>query len=175
MEAVALLPQAWRNTAWAMSEENVEMITEGGDLRDGGDQSLAHPPSWPEDTYATRLARLKRRSRQVVAVGAALTAFVVAVVAGAAANGIYEEVPGWIRAMILTLVVAAGTGLAFAWIRFEEESDRIEGAIEHRADLAAARIGDRQPPRDADAFWFGGLACTALATLAFLTAAWLAA
>ena len=25
VEAVALLPQAWRDTAWAMSEENVEL------------------------------------------------------------------------------------------------------------------------------------------------------
>ena len=151
------------------------MTTEGGDLRDGGDQSLDRVSSWREDTYATRLARLERRSRQVIAVGAALTAFVVAVAAGDAANGIYGDVPGWVRAMIFTLVVAAGAGLAFAYIRFEEESERIEEAIEHRADLAAARIGDRRPPRYADAFWFAGLACTALATLAFLAAAWWAA
>jgi ketosteroid isomerase-like protein len=26
VEAVALLPQAWRDTAWAMSEENVEIV-----------------------------------------------------------------------------------------------------------------------------------------------------
>ena len=26
VEAVALLPQAWRDTAWAMSEENVELV-----------------------------------------------------------------------------------------------------------------------------------------------------
>ena len=77
--------------------------------------------------------------------------------------------------MILTLVVAAGAGLAFAWVLFEEESERIEEAIEQRADLAAAHIGDRPRPRYADASWFGGLACTVLATLAFLTAAWWAA
>jgi hypothetical protein len=121
------------------------MIPEGGDLRDcgGGSRRL---PSWRQDTHATRLARLERRSRQVVADGAALTAFVVAVAAGDAANGIYSEVPGWLRAMIFTLVVAAGASLAFAYIRFEEETERIEQAIEYRADLAAARIGDRRPP-----------------------------
>jgi hypothetical protein len=35
--------------------------------------------------------------------------------------------------MILTLVVAAGAGLAFAYLRFEEETERIEEAIEYRA------------------------------------------
>jgi hypothetical protein len=150
------------------------MTTEGGDLRDCGDGSR-RLPSWREDTYATRLARLQRRSRQVVAVGVALTAFVVAVAAGDAANGIYSEVPGWLRAMIFTLVVAAGAGLAFAYLRFEEETERIEEAIEHRADMAAARIGDRRPPRHADAFWIGALVCTGLAPVAFVTAAWWAA
>ena len=145
------------------------MTTEGDDPRDRADQS------WREDTYATRLARLKRRSRQVVAVGVALTAFVVAVAVGDAANGIYSEVPGWLRAMIFTLVVAAGAGLAFAYLRFEEETERIEEAIEHRADMAAARIGDRRPPRHADAFWIGALVCTGLAPVAFVTAAWWAA
>jgi hypothetical protein len=100
---------------------------------------------------------------------------VVAVAAGDAANGIYSEVPGWLRAMIFTLVVAAGAGLAFAYLRFEEETERIEEAIEHRADMAAARIGDRRPPRHADAFWTGGLVCTGLAPVAFVTAAWWAA
>ena len=74
--------------------------------------------------------------------------------------------------MIFTLIVAAGAGLAFAYIRFQEESERIEEAIEYRADLATARIGDLRPPKHADAFWIGGLVCTALAPLAFLTAAW---
>ena len=60
-----------------------------------------HCRLWRQDTHATRLARLQRRSRQVVAVGAALTAFVVAVAAGAAAAGICAATPGWVRATIL--------------------------------------------------------------------------
>jgi len=139
------------------------------------DQSLDDLSSWRTDTYATRLTRLERRNRQVVAVGAGLTAFVVAVAAGPVANGIYDEGPGWLRAMILTLLVAAGANLALAYIRFEEETERIEEAIEHDADLEGASIGDRRPPRHADLFWAGGMVCTALAPLAFLTAAWLAA
>ena len=150
------------------------MTTEGGDLRDG-DQPPAHLPSWREDTYATRLARLERHTRWVFGVGAALTAFVIAVAAGAAAEGIYTDVPGWLRAMIFTLVIAAGAGLAISWVRFEEETEWIEKAIEYRADLETARIGDRRPFRDADAFWFVGLACTVLATVAFLAAVWWAA
>ena len=77
--------------------------------------------------------------------------------------------------MIFTLVVAAAAGLAFAWVRFAEETERIEEAIEDRPDLAAARIGGRRSPQHADAFWIAGLACTALAPLAFLAAAWWAA
>ena len=134
----------------------------------------ARPPSAHEDTYATRLARLKRSRRQVAAVGAGLTAFVVGVAAGAVANGIYHEVPGWVRAVIITLVLAAGAGLALAWVRFVEEAERIEEAIEDRENLAAARI-DGHPPRDGDAFWVAGLVCTVLAALAFLIAAWWAA
>ena len=87
-----------------------------------------------------------------------------------------SEAPSWLRALILTLVVAAGAGLAVAWVRFENEAERIEDAIEHQADLAASHIGDRRPPRNADAFWFGRLARTVLAiSMAFLTAVWWAA
>ena len=151
------------------------MTTEGGEPHDRGDEALASRPPWREDTYATRLARLKRRSRGVVAVGAALTAFVIALAAGDAASAVYSEVSGWLRAMVFTLVVAAGAGLAFAYILFEEEIDRIEDAIGDHSDIAAARIGDRRPPKHADAFWIGGLVCTALAPLAFVAAAWWAA
>jgi hypothetical protein len=147
------------------------MTTEQGDH---GDQLLDRLPDWRQDTYATRLARLQRRSRQVVAVGVALTAFVVALAAGDSANGIYGQVPGWLRATIFTLVAAAGAGLALAYIRYEEEATLIERAIADRADLEAARIGDRWP-KHADAFWIGALVCTTLAPLAFLTAAWWAA
>ncbi len=145
------------------------------DMHDDGDHGIDDLTSWREDTYATRLSRLKRRRRDVLAVGAALTAFVVAVAAGGAAAGIYNEVPGWLRAMIFTFIIIAGSGLAFAWMRFQEESERIEEAIEHRGDLATTRIGNRRPPRHADAFWIVGLVCTGLAPLAFLTAAWWAA
>ena len=151
-------------------------MTKGeGALNDHGDQPLDGQPSWREDTYTTRLARLERRSRQVVAVAAALTAFVVAVAAGDAANGVYAEVAGWIRAMIFTLVVAAGAGLAFAYVRFEEAIELLEQAIEQRPDLATAHLGDRRSPKHADAYWIAGLTLTALAPLAFLTAAWWAA
>ena len=134
----------------------------------------ARPPSAHEDTYATRLARLERSRRQVAAVGAGLTAFVVGVAAGPVANGIYDEVPSWVRAAIFTLVFAAGAGLGLAWVRFVEEAERIEDAIEDRADLATARIDD-EPPQDADAYWIAALVCAVLAALAFLTAAWWAA
>jgi hypothetical protein len=150
------------------------MTTEQGDHGDRGDQPLDRLPDLCEDTYDTRLARLQRRSRQVVAVGVALTAFVIALAAGDSANGIYGQVPGWLRATIFTLVAAAGAGLAAAYIRYEEEATRIERAIAHRADLKAARIADRWPQR-ADTFWIGALVCTTLAPLAFLTAAWWAA
>ena len=112
------------------------MTTEGGDLRDRDDETRVRLPSWREDTYATRLARLRRRRNEVVAVGAGLTGFVVAVAAGAVAAGIYSDVPSWVRATIFTLVVAAGAGLGLAWIRFEEETDRIARAIDFNADLA---------------------------------------
>ena len=42
-------------------------------MGDPVDESLPRLPSWREDTYTTRLTRLERRSRQVVAVGAGLT------------------------------------------------------------------------------------------------------
>ena len=151
------------------------MSIESGGTRDDGDHAIDGLTSWREDTYATRLSRLNQRRRDVLAVGAALTAFVVAVAAGAAAAGIYSDVPGWLRAMIFTFIIVAGSGLAFAWMRFQEESERIEQAIEHRGDLADTRIGNRRPPRHADAFWVVGLVCTGLAPLAFLTAAWWAA
>jgi MFS family permease len=144
-------------------------------MRNDRDRALDRLTSWREDTYAMRLSRLKQRSRDVLATGAALTAFVVAVAAGAAAAGIYNDVPGWLRALIFTFVIIAGSGLAFAWMRFQEESERIAQAIEHREDLATTPIGNRRPPRHADAFWIVGQVCTGLAPLAFLTAAWLAA
>ncbi|GAA1812479.1 hypothetical protein GCM10009749_22140 [Agromyces neolithicus] len=144
-------------------------------MHDNGDRALDGLTSWSEDTYATRLSRLKRRRRDVLAVGAALTAFVVAVSAGGAAASIYNDVPGWLRAMIFTLIIVAGSGLAFAWMRFQEESERIEQAIEQRGDLATTLIGNRRLPRHADAFWIVGLVCTGLAPMAFLTAAWCAA
>ena len=87
------------------------MTTEGENPRDRADQSRDGRSSWHEDTYAMRLGRLKRRNRQLIAVGAGLTAFVVAVAASAAADSIYDEVPGWLRASIFTLVVAAAGGL----------------------------------------------------------------
>jgi len=37
MEAVALLPQAWRDTAWAMSEENVEIVRLAHECLNEGD------------------------------------------------------------------------------------------------------------------------------------------
>lgn len=151
------------------------MTIEEDDMRDDGDHALDGLTSWREDTYATRLSRLKQRRRDVLAVGAALTAFVVAVAAGAAAAGIYNDVPGWLRAMILTFVIIAGSGLAFAWMGFQEESERIAQAIEHRGDLASTRIGNRRLPRHADAYWIVGVVFTGLAPLAFLTAAWWAA
>ena len=151
------------------------MNIEEEDMRVDGDHALDRLTSWREDTYATRLSRLKQRRRDVLAVGAALTAFVVAVAAGAAAAGIYNDVPGWLRALVFTFVILAGSGLAVAWMRFQEESERIEEAIEHHGDLATTRIGDRRLPRHADAFWIFGLVCTGLAPLAFLTAAWWAA
>jgi hypothetical protein len=150
------------------------MTPKRGDNGDRGDRFLDRLPSWREDTYATRLARLHRRNRQVVAVGVALTAFVVALAAGDSANGIYGQVPGWLRATIFTLVVAAGAGLALAYIRYEEEATLIERAIAQDSDQKTVRIGDRWP-KFADAFWIGALVCTTLAPLAFLTAAWWAA
>ena len=144
------------------------MTTQRDDPRDRADQS------WREDTFATRLARLKRRNRQVLAVGAGLTAFVVAVAAGGAAAGIYGEVPGWLRASIFTLVVVAAAALSLAWIRIEEDIQRIAEAIEGRPDLAAVRIGGDRP-HQAYAFWIVGVTCTALAPLMFLVAAWWAA
>lgn len=147
-------------------------MTADGD--EGGDQFLARLPDWREDTYATRLARLDRRNRQVVAVGVALTAFVVALAAGDSANGMYEQVPPWLRATIFTLVVSGGAGLALAYMRYEEEATLVKRAVAHRGELATAPIGDRWPQR-ADAFWTGALVCTTLAPLAFLIAAWWAA
>ena len=94
--------------------------------------------------------------------------------AGAAAASIYDEVPGWLRASIFTLVVAAAGALSVAWILIEEEIQRVAEAIASRPDLAAVRIGGERPHR-AYAFWFAGVACTALAPLTFLVAAWWAA
>lgn len=144
-------------------------------MRHEEDHDLDGLDSMQADTYATRLSRLKQRRRDILAVGAALTAFVVAVAAGAAAAGIYNDVPAWLRATIFTLIVIAGSGLAFAWMRFQDESERIEQAIAYRGDLATTPIGTRRLPRHADAFWILGLVCTGLAPLAFLTAAWWAA
>jgi hypothetical protein len=121
------------------------MTTEGENPRDRADQSRDGRSSWHEDTYAMRLGRLKRRNRQLIAVGAGLTAFVVAVAASAAADSIYDEVPGWLRASIFTLVVAAAGGLSVAWIRFQEEIEGIEDAIAGRPDLATERIGGGAP------------------------------
>ena len=142
------------------------MTIEESDMHGEGDDGVEGLLSWREDTYATRLSRLNQRRRDVLAVGAALTAFVVAVAAGGAAAGIYNEVPGWLRAMIFTFVITAGSGLAFAWMRYQEESERIDRAIEQQADLATTRIGNRRPPRHADAFWVVGLVCTGPATVA---------
>ena len=150
------------------------MTTEGNDSDDGAEHARDGRWSWKEDTYATRLARLERLKRQVIAVGAGLTAFVVALAAGAAADSIYDEVPGWLRASIFTLVVSAAGGLALAWIRFEEEIDRIEEAMTGRPDLAAVRIGGDRP-HQANVFWIVALTCTGLAPLTFLVAAWWAA
>ena len=150
------------------------MSTEGHDPGHDAEHRRDGRWSWNEDTYATRLARLERLNRQVIAVGAGLTAFVVALAAGAAANSIYQEVPDWLRASIFTLVVSAAGGLALAWIRFEEEIDRIEEAITARPELAGVRIGGDRP-HQANVFWIVALTCTGLAPLTFLAAAWWAA
>lgn len=151
------------------------MTTDQAEDGDCNGQTQERPPDWREDTYETRLARLERRNRQVVTVGAALTAFVITLAAGDSANGIYGQVPGWLRATIFTLVVAAGAGLGSAYIRYEDEATSIKWEITHRADLKTAPIGQDRWPRHADTFWIGALVCTTLAPVTFLTAAWWAA
>ena len=138
-------------------------------------RSLEEPPDpvpgWWYDSYTERLSRQQHRNRLVVAVGVALTAFVVALAAGDSANGIYDEAPGWIRAAVFTAVAAAGAGLALEYIRYEEQATLIERAIAKDPRVQAARIGDRWPLQ-ADVFWKGALVCISIAPLLFLGAAW---
>jgi uncharacterized protein len=48
VEAVALLPQAWRDTAWAMSKENVEIVRRAYENWNRGDYAAALESVAPE-------------------------------------------------------------------------------------------------------------------------------
>ena len=137
-----------------------------------GRESLPHSPSgWEDDTFAHRRARLTRRTRQIATVGVALAGFVVGLAAGDAASTMYVQVPAWLRAVVFTLIVVAGGCLGAAYIRFEDEVNRIAVQIDRGAVKGEDPIGAGWP-ESAERLWLFALISTIMAPLAFLVAAW---
>ena len=132
------------------------------------------PSDWRQDTFEQRLERLKRRVRQIIAVGVALTAFVLALAASDAATLVYERVPFWVCSVVFTIIVVAGASLGSAYIRYEDEVSTIERAIAMRHPSLEQGPGERWP-ENAERFWKAALLLTVLAPATFLVASWWAA
>lgn len=142
------------------------------DSPQGTGVSFGLPLDWTQDTFEQRRDRIRRRVRQVVAVGVALTAFVVALAASDPAALIYQRTPFWFSSFIFTLIVFAGVALGAAYVRYEEEASNMELAIERRPRPSTGQGPGKRWPESAERFWRAALLLTIMAPIAFLVASW---
>ena len=134
----------------------------------------AVPPAradWRHDTFAQRQERLTRRTRHISLVGLSLAGFVIGLAASDTASAVYSQVPSWLRATVLTLIVVAGATLGSAYIRFDDRVHQIATSIERGTAGATDRIHDEWPEA-AERLWLIALISTVLGPLMFLVAAW---
>lgn len=125
---------------------------------------------WRDDSVSLRLARIKRRVRLVIAASAALTAFVLTLAAGDAANGVYAEAPDWMRAVVFTLAVFNGVCLMWAFSGFDSEMSDLERQNDRNGNSAAGGW-----PEAAERWWTASLVLTVLTPLSFVAVVWFVA
>jgi hypothetical protein len=119
-------------------------------------------------SYRTRLRQYERRERMILWVGAGLLGLI-----GLVTSDLTDGAPKALTATAGTLIVLAGTALAYARVNFEWAATKLSRAIEDGTSAAADLPQEDQGwPTGAEGAWYVGLLFAPLAGLVYLAAIW---
>src|SRR3954447_16563340 len=124
------------------------------------------------DTYKDRLRQYKRRESLTIWVGAGLAGF-IALLTGDVLVNILRDAPPWLSALLVTSIVAGGSALGLARVKFEWAATTIQRKVADRTVSTGDSIpSDDEWPKSAEGWWMASLWCLVVAGVLMIIGVW---